>query len=93
MRSLCISCILEQGLSPGKPSTPVFSSRPAGARARSVPGARRGFGVGRPDARRTPAFRRRAARRGWFPKGFTLAPGGFEKDLFKRPLLLRRWFR
>lgn len=80
MRSSCPLCILEQGLSPGKPSALSSAFWPAGARARSVPGARRGPGVGRPDVRRTPASRRRAARRGWFPKGFTLAPGGLRKS-------------
>jgi len=81
---------LEQGLSPGKPSILLLALEPAGARARSVPGARRGPEVGRPDVRRTPASRRRAARRGWFPKGFTLAPGGFERSI---PFSAWRWFR
>jgi len=91
MRSFCTLCILEQGLSPGKPSIPYLAFTPTGARARSVPGARRGFGVGRPYSGRTPAFRHLAARRGWFPKGFTLAPVGFKKSF---PFSYAwRWFR
>ena len=86
MRSLCTSCILEQGLSLGKPSVFSFVFGPAGARARSVPGARRGSGVGRPDAGRTPASLRRAAGRGWFPKGFSLAPAGEESLPLRRSL-------
>ena len=72
-------------LSLGKPLHPLFNLLPRGARARSVPGARLESEVGRLDARKPPAFLIRAARRGWFPQGFTLAPLGFIKNSLYAP--------
>ena len=66
-------------LSFGKPLPPFLNPLPRSARARSVTGARRESEVGRMDARKPPAFLIRAARRGWFPQGFTLALLGFIK--------------